>query len=168
MAPSTTSNAISSSENTPKKTKQAYQSDTETSDAGYRSRSQSRRSRRRKQQQGQQKQQQQQQQQQKQQLPSVEEQEGEAQAGAMQPFNHIGPDETSMDGPVTYARAQRGEIPKRPGNANQELKTGPKGGNGEESKMMDQDGLKLRLELNLDVEIELKASIRGDITLALL
>ena len=86
----------------------------------------------------------------------------------MQPFNHIGPDETSMDGPVTYARAQRGEIPKRPGNPNQELKTGPKGGGGGESKMMEQDGLKLRLELNLDIEIELKASIKGDLTLALL
>lgn len=31
-----------------------------------------------------------------------------------------------------------------------------------------QDGLKLRIELNLDLELELKASIRGDITLALL
>ncbi|KAL8686444.1 MAG: hypothetical protein Q9218_007102 [Villophora microphyllina] len=152
----------SATENTPQKTKQAYQSDTDTSDPGYRSRSQSRRARRRKQQGKQQ------QQQQKPQLQSVEEQEAEAEAGAMQPFNHIGPDETSMDGPVTHARAQRGEIPKRPGNPNQELKTGPKGGSGEESKMMDQDGLKLRLELNLDVEIELKASIRGDITLALL
>lgn len=72
-----------------------------------------------------------------------------------------------MDGPVTYARAQRGEIPKRPGNPNQQLKTGPQGGK-EESKMMEQDGLKLRLELNLDVEIELKATIKGDLTLALL
>lgn len=72
-----------------------------------------------------------------------------------------------MDGPVTLARAQRGEIPMRDGNPNQELKTGPQGGK-EESKMMDQDGLKLRIELNLDVEIELKASIRGDLTLALL
>ena len=41
-----------------------------------------------------------------------------------------------------------------------------KGGQSEE--MMKQDGLKLRLELNLDIELELKASIRGDITLALL
>ncbi|KAL9012605.1 MAG: hypothetical protein Q9173_002647 [Seirophora scorigena] len=154
---------MSSSEKTLQKSKQAYQSDTDTSDPGYRSRSQSRRARRRMQQ-GQQKQQQQQ----KQQMPSVEEQEEEAQAGAMQPFNHIGPDETSMDGPVTYARAQRGEISKRPGNPKQELKTGPKGGGDESSKMMDQDGLKLRLELNLDVEIELKASIKGDITIALL
>lgn len=72
-----------------------------------------------------------------------------------------------MDGPVTYARAQRGEIPMRPGNPNQQLKTGPQGGK-EESKMMEQDGLKLRLELNLDVEIELKATIKGDLTLALL
>ncbi|KAL8748685.1 MAG: hypothetical protein Q9199_008104 [Rusavskia elegans] len=158
---------MSSSETTPQKTKQAYQSDTDTSDPGYRSRSQSRRARRRKSQQSQQKQGQQSQKQ-KQALQSVEEQEDEAEAGAMQPFNYIGPDETSMDGPVTYARAQRGEIPKRPGNPNQELKTGPKGGKEGGSKMMEQDGLKLRLEINLDVEIELKASLRGDITLALL
>ncbi|KAL8744662.1 MAG: hypothetical protein Q9190_003110 [Brigantiaea leucoxantha] len=152
-----------SASGTPQKSKQAYQSDTEdTSDPGYRSRSQSRRARRRKQQN------QRPDQKQKQPLPAVEESQQEAQASAMQPFNHIGPDETSMDGPVTYARAQRGEIPMREGNPNQELKTGPKGGSKEESKMMDQDGLKLRLELNLDVEIELKASIRGDLTLALL
>ncbi|KAL8849187.1 MAG: hypothetical protein Q9221_005813 [Calogaya cf. arnoldii] len=157
---------MSSSETTPQKTKQAYQSDTDTSDAGYRSRSQSRRARRRKSQQNQQKQGQSQKQ--KQPLQSVEEQEDEAEVGAMQPFNNIGPDETSMDGPVTYARAQRGEIPKRPGNPNQELKTGPKGGKDGGSKMMEQDGLKLRLEINLDVEIELKASLRGDITIALL
>lgn len=72
-----------------------------------------------------------------------------------------------MDGPVTYARAQRGEIPMRGGDPNQKLKTAG-GGKEEGSKMMDQDGLKLRLELNLDIEIELKASIKGDITLALL
>ena len=34
--------------------------------------------------------------------------------------------------------------------------------------MMNQDGLKLRLELNLDIEVELKAKIYGDLTLALL
>ena len=39
---------------------------------------------------------------------------------------------------------------------------------GPSEEMMKQDGLKLRLELNLDIELELKASIRGDITLALL
>lgn len=83
----------------------------------------------------------------------------------MQPFEHIGPDETSMDGPVTKARAERGEIPMRDGNPNQKLKTA---GGKEKSEMMDQDGLKLRIELNLDVEIELKASIKGDLTLALL
>ena len=99
----------------------------------------------------------------------------------MQKFSRIGPDETSMDGPVTYARAQRGEIPMRPGNPNQKMKTAgdipdnqqgqgqqmhPKEDEG--SKMMEQDGLKLRIELNLDIEIELKASIHGDLTLALL
>ena len=82
----------------------------------------------------------------------------------MQPFEHIGPPSTSMDGPVTYARAQRGEIPLREGNPNQKLKTGEKS----EKSIDDQDGLKLKIELNLDIEIELKASIHGDLTLALL
>lgn len=148
--------------------------DSESSDPGYRSRSQSRRARRRK---TNQQQSSQAQAQSKQSLPAVDEesqqqQQQEASSSAdaentMQPFEFIGPDSTSMDGPVTYARAQRGEIPKRPGNPNQQLKTGPQGGK-EESKMMEQDGLKLRLELNLDVEIELKATIKGDLTLALL
>jgi len=40
--------------------------------------------------------------------------------------------------------------------------------NGTSSKLDDTDGLKLKLEANLDVEIELKASIRGDLTLSLL
>lgn len=89
----------------------------------------------------------------------------EAKGGATQPLQHIGGDEKSMDGPVTHARAQRGEMPVRGGKPNQ--------GNGEKKEgqseeMMKQDGLKLRLELNLDIELELKASIRGDITLALL
>ena len=101
-------------------------------------------------------------------MPAVEEQEEAAEAGAMAPFDRIGPDETSMDGPVTYARAQRGEIPMRQGtNDGKGLQTGKKGESGE-SEMMKKDGLKLRLELNLDIELELKASIRGDITLALL
>lgn len=151
--------------------------DSESSDPGYRSRSQSRRARRRK---TNQQQSSQAQAQSKQSLPAVDEesqqqqqqqqQEASSSANAentMQPFEFIGPDSTSMDGPVTYARAQRGEIPMRPGNPNQQLKTGPQGGK-EESKMMEQDGLKLRLELNLDVEIELKATIKGDLTLALL
>ncbi|OJD17148.1 hypothetical protein AJ78_02742 [Emergomyces pasteurianus Ep9510] len=81
---------------------------------------------------------------------------------AMQPFERIGPPETSMDGPVTYARAQRGEIPMRDGNPNQRLKTA------EKPTDDDQDGLRLKLELNLDIEVELKASIHGDLTLALL
>ena len=36
-----------------------------------------------------------------------------------------------------------------------------------QSELKDQDGLKLTLEANLDIEIELKASIRGDLTLSL-
>ncbi|EQL28264.1 hypothetical protein RJZ56_006034 [Blastomyces dermatitidis] len=81
---------------------------------------------------------------------------------AMQPLERIGPPETSMDGPVTYARAQRGEIPMRDGNPNQKLNTA------EKHQEDEQDGLKLKLELNLDIEVELKASIHGDLTLALL
>jgi small subunit ribosomal protein S8e len=83
---------------------------------------------------------------------------------SMQPFEHIGPPETSMDGPVTYARAQRGEIPMREGNPNQKLQTAEH----HQSPLDEEEGLKLKLELNLDVEVELKASIHGDLTLALL
>lgn len=85
--------------------------------------------------------------------------------GALQ---HVGGDDKSTDGPVTHARAQRGELPLRGGKPGQGKgeKEEKKGGQSEE--MMKQDGLKLRLELNLDIELELKASIRGDITLALL
>ena len=107
----------------------------------------------------------------------------------MQPFEHIGPDSTSMDGPVTYARAQRGEVPMREGKPTQSLATGnpqgagagdlqpasqvgqmapQQGDQGGQSDLMKQDGLKLRLDLNLDIEIELKAKIYGDLTLALL
>ena len=147
------------------------------SDPGYRSRSQSRRSRRRKQQQKQQKPQQETIPEEQQQPPQpgpndsqlkTGSAESASNYGAMQPFERIGPPETSMDGPVTYARAQRGEIPMRGADGSQsQMKTGPQGGK-KESDMMEKDGLKLRLELNLDVEIELKASIRGDVTLALL
>jgi hypothetical protein len=130
------------------------------SDTEPRSRSQSRRSRRRKQ--ASQKQSQPQPT-----MPPVEEQSSDEDDKAMQPFERIGPPSTSMNGPVTNARAQRGEIPMREGNAKQALATG-EGQKSGESKMMEQDGLKLRLELNLDIEIELKASIHGDLTLALL
>jgi hypothetical protein len=75
-----------------------------------------------------------------------------------------------MDGPVTYARMMRGEIPWRGPPPRQPYETtqgvDAKGNDGEDP--MDQDGLKLRLELDLDIEIELKASIHGDLTLALL
>ena len=74
--------------------RKAAPSDSEVSDPGYRSRSQSRRSRRRKQQTGQK--------QQQQKKPQTIEEEPEPKSEkAMQPFNRIGPDETSMDGPVT-------------------------------------------------------------------
>ena len=118
-------------------------------------------------------------------MPPVQEHDphAETQAGAretkdkggkdmngMQPLQRIGSDEASMDGPVTNARAKRGEINPREGKSDQALKTG-KGaddGDNDDESLAKQDGLKLRLELNLDVEIELKAKISGDITIALL
>lgn len=46
-------------------------------------------------------------------LPALEEADANQEMMAMQPFQRIGPDSTSMDGPVTMARAERGEIPVR-------------------------------------------------------
>ena len=100
-------------------------------------------------------------------LPALEEADANNEMKAMQPFERIGPDSTSMDGPVTMARALRGEIPMRGTHPceryyhtpNPEKKT---------SALDDADGLKLSVEANLDIEIELKASIRGDLTLSLM
>lgn len=46
-------------------------------------------------------------------LEALEEADANGEIHAMQPFERIGPDSTSMDGPVTHARAMRGEIPVR-------------------------------------------------------
>jgi hypothetical protein len=88
----------------------------------------------------------------------------------MQPFERIKPPSQSMTGPVTYARALRGEIPMRGAPSSQPIETtqGVDAKASGQSDLMEQDGLKLRLELNLDIEVELKASIHGDLTLALL
>ena len=93
-----------------------------------------------------------------------------ADTAEMQPFERIKPPSQSMDGPVTYARAMRGEIPMRGAPPTQALETtkGADAGGSGGGSMMDQDGLKLKIELNLEIEIELKASIHGDLTLALL
>lgn len=63
----------------------------------------------------------------------------------------------------------RGEIPWKGPPPTQPYET-TKGVDAKSSgnNPMDQDGLKLRIELNLDIEIELKASIHGDLTLALM
>ena len=98
-------------------------------------------------------------------LDAVEEADANEELSMMQPFERIGPDSTSMDGPVTKARADRGEIPGRGSNPNQQKQVQKQDGKG---SLKDQDGLKLTLEANLDIEIELKASIRGDLTLSLL
>ncbi|TKA32786.1 hypothetical protein B0A50_01011 [Salinomyces thailandicus] len=99
-------------------------------------------------------------------LPALEEADANQEMMAMQPFQRIGPDSTSMDGPVTMARAERGEIPVRGTHPGQSYYMKPKEEKGSELK--DQEGLKLSLEANLEIEIELKASIRGDLTLSLL
>jgi len=97
-------------------------------------------------------------------LEALEEADANGELQEMGFFERIGPDSTSMDGPVTKARAMRGEIPMRGTNPNQ-----PNRMPQEEyhSKLDDTDGLKLKVEANLDVEIELKASLRGDLTLSL-
>lgn len=99
-------------------------------------------------------------------LEALEEADANGELQSMGMFERIGPDSTSMDGPVTHARAMRGEIPMRGTNPNQPYRMEP-----EEKKkgsLDDTDGLKLTLQANLEVEIELKASLRGDLTLALL
>jgi len=104
-------------------------------------------------------------------LEALEEADANGDLQKMQPFERIGPDSTSMDGPVTYARAMRGEIPNRSTNPNDPYYAGyanqdvqQKSGGG----LDEQEGLKLKLEANLEIEVELKASIRGDLTLSLL
>jgi hypothetical protein len=98
-------------------------------------------------------------------LEALEEADANGELNKMGMFERIGPDSTSMDGPVTAARAQRGEIPMRGTDPNQPYMMEPQKKSG---ALEDQDGLKLTLEANLDIEIELKASIRGDLTLSLL
>ena len=92
-------------------------------------------------------------------MPPVSEDADAEEEEEMKPFTLINPsDSASMPGPVTYARAQRGEIPR------QVAQQGDEG----YKDIKDENGLKLRLELNLDVEIELKASLKGEVVLALL
>ncbi|EON67991.1 hypothetical protein W97_07137 [Coniosporium apollinis CBS 100218] len=97
-------------------------------------------------------------------LEALEEADANGELNQMQFFERIGPDSTSMDGPVTMARALRGEIPMRGTDPNQPYRVEKKEDKG---SLANQDGLKLTLEANLEVEIELKASIRGDLTLSL-
>ncbi|KAI8934773.1 hypothetical protein NX059_008460 [Plenodomus lindquistii] len=99
-------------------------------------------------------------------LEALEEADANGDLQKMGMFERIGPDSTSMDGPVTHARAMRGEIPMRGTNPNEPYMMEPSTMGGG-SDLKDQDGLKLTLEANLEIEIELKASIRGDLTLSL-
>jgi hypothetical protein len=104
-------------------------------------------------------------------LEGIEETDSSTEAKSQRPFERIGPDSTSMDGPVTHARVMRGEIPLRGGDPEKpeyvpdDKKQTMGGGGG--TAIKDQDGLKLTLEANLEIEIELKASIRGDLLLTL-
>jgi len=97
-------------------------------------------------------------------LEALEEADANGELQQMGMFERIGPDSTSMDGPVTQARAMRGEIPMRGTDPNQPYRMEPQKKSG---SLEDQEGLKLTLEANLEIEIELKASIRGDLTLSL-
>ena len=97
-------------------------------------------------------------------LEALEEADANGELQQMGMFERIGPDSTSMDGPVTHARAMRGEIPMRGTDPNQPYQMEPQKKKG---SLADEDGLKLTLEANLEIEIELKASIRGDLTLSL-
>lgn len=97
-------------------------------------------------------------------LEVLEEADANGDLQKMGMFERIGPDSTSMDGPVTHARAMRGEIPMRGTDPDQPFRMEPQQ---KSSELKDQDGLKLTLEANLEIEIELKASIRGDLTLSL-
>jgi hypothetical protein len=99
-------------------------------------------------------------------LEALEEADANGELNSMQAFERIGPDSTSMDGPVTKARAMRGEIPMRGTDPNQPYRMPEKAA--KSGGLDEQDGLKLKLEANLEIEIELKASIRGDLTLSLL
>jgi len=99
-------------------------------------------------------------------LEALEEADANGDLAKMGMFERIGPDSTSMDGPVTHARAMRGEIPMRGTDPNQPYMMEPE--KKKSGALEDQEGLKLTLEANLDIEIELKASIRGDLTLSLL
>lgn len=100
-------------------------------------------------------------------LEALEEADANGELNQMQSFERIAPDSTSMDGPVTKARAMRGEIPMRGTDPNQPYRMEPQKMGGGDGGLDEQDGLKLKLEANLEVEIELKASIRGDLTLSL-
>ncbi|MCJ1405352.1 hypothetical protein MMC11_008579 [Xylographa trunciseda] len=77
------------------------------------------------------------------------------------PVERTQPFEKSTNGYTTY------EIPLRPKKVEQKDDVG-EAGKGERREGLGQEGLKLRLELNLDMDIELKASIHGDIVLAVL
>ena len=63
-------------------------------------------------------------------LEALEEADANNSLQAMQPFERIGPDSTSMDGPVTMARAERGEIPVRGSNPDQPYYMTPKDSKG--------------------------------------
>ena len=52
-------------------------------------------------------------------LEALEEADASGELNQMQMFERIGPDSTSMEGPVTKARAMRGEIPLRGTDPNQ-------------------------------------------------
>ena len=114
------------------------------------SRSQSRRARRRKAQQ-------------KQQMAPVAEDREESNSPSPEASSKV-----DISGFINGVAMHHDELPLRGANPNQGHRKNERSGRRQSDEMEKQDGLKLLLELNLDIELELKASIRGDVTLALL
>lgn len=74
-------------------------------------------------------------------LAALEEADANGDMEEMRPFERIGPDSTSMDGPVTLARALRGEIPMRGANPKQPYWNDPNA---------DKKGVSRPIESNID------------------
>lgn len=78
-------------------------------------------------------------------------------AKAVQPYERNR--STQLSNQEASPTQARGRIQKHPARQEEQV---------QKNKKDEDSGLKLRLDLNLDIEVDLKASIRGDLTLALL
>jgi hypothetical protein len=83
-------------------------------------------------------------------LEALEEADANGDWDEMRPFERIGPDSTSMNGPVTLARAVRGEIPMRGSNPKQPYWNDDKIGSKDVSETADSDARKCSTLLDAD------------------